>query len=95
MPETDDLPISDRFLRMRESPEEKKRRVLDEGTPVEYVVCPLCGLNRVLDKHGKGRVRWDTVDSERSLILQVRCGGGWGVGAGGWHQPRFTGTGVG
>jgi hypothetical protein len=80
MPDTDDLPISDRYIRTRESREEKRARVLAEGTPVEYVTCPLCGLNRVLDKHAKGRVRWDTVDPETALILQVRCGGGWGSG---------------
>jgi hypothetical protein len=37
-------------------------------------------MNRVLEKHGKGRVRWDTVDPEKALILQVRCGGGYGSG---------------
>lgn len=75
-----DLSISDRFLRMHESPEEKRVRVLRDGTPVEYMTCPLCGLNRVLDKHAKGRVRWDMVDPETALILQVRVGGGWGSG---------------
>ena len=75
-----DLPVSDLELRRRITPEEKKARVLAEGTSIEYVVCPLCGLNRVLDKHSKGRVRWDRVDPEQALILQVRYGGGWSSG---------------
>lgn len=61
---------------MLETQDEKRRRVLVEGKPVRYVVCPLCGLNRVLDKNTKGRIRWDTVNPETALILQTRCGGG-------------------
>jgi hypothetical protein len=51
VPETDDLPVSDWLLRFNVTSEKKKARALTEGTPVEVVVCPLCGLNRVLDKH--------------------------------------------
>jgi len=70
----------DEWLRKNETRDEKRVRVLSEGTPVRFVVCPLCGLNRVLDKRGKGRVRWDAVDLDTALILQVRCGGGRGSG---------------
>jgi hypothetical protein len=71
-----ELPISEAELRASEPREEKKARLLLEGTPVTYVVCPLCGMNRVLEKHAKGRVRWDAVDPEKALVLQVRFGGG-------------------
>jgi hypothetical protein len=49
-----------------------------------YIVCPLCGLNRILEKSGrfatrrhkpieqiKGRIRFDRVNLNR-LIVQVR-----------------------
>lgn len=51
---------------------------------VIYIVCPLCGMNRVLEKTGasaitrgltvkevKGRIRFDHIDFER-YIVQVR-----------------------
>ena len=50
-----------------------------------YIVCPLCGLNRVLEKTGsaaigrgltikeiKGRIRFDQMDLEKANIVQVR-----------------------
>jgi len=52
---------------------------------VIYVTCPLCGLNRVLDKKGssaiargltiskvKGRIRFDQVDLDKAAIVQIR-----------------------
>jgi hypothetical protein len=50
-----------------------------------YVVCPMCGLNRPLEKKGtnaiarglpikeiKGRIRFDQIDLESGYILQIR-----------------------
>lgn len=50
-----------------------------------YIACPLCGMNRVLEKTGasaiargvtitevKGRIRFDHMDLDRALIVQVR-----------------------
>ena len=50
-----------------------------------YIVCPLCGMNRVLEKKAssalargkeipaiKGRIRFDQVDLENGIIVQVR-----------------------
>jgi hypothetical protein len=50
-----------------------------------YIVCPLCGMNRVLEKTGssaiargltirkvKGRIRFDHIDLTRAPIVQVR-----------------------
>jgi len=52
---------------------------------VVYITCPLCGMNRVLEKKGssamarglpitdvKGRIRFDIVDLEKGHIVQVR-----------------------
>jgi len=45
---------------------------------IEYVVCPLCGRNRVIEEKtkGKGQVRWDFWDKDKSPIIQIREGGG-------------------
>jgi len=50
-----------------------------------YIVCPLCGMNRVLEKTGssaiargitirevKGRIRFDHMDLDTALVVQVR-----------------------
>lgn len=50
-----------------------------------YISCPLCGMNRVLDKTGssaiargftitdiKGRIRFDHMDLNNAAIVQVR-----------------------
>lgn len=58
-----------------------------------YIVCPMCGLNRILEKTGAmakrisarggklrkplgskepGRIRFDTVNLESAIILQIR-----------------------
>ena len=51
----------------------------NENREVIYVVCPLCGRNRVLETRserakskGKGRLRWDFFEPETSPIIQVR-----------------------
>ena len=50
---------------------------------ITYVVCPLCGRNRVLEVRsekakakGKGRLRWDFFDPETSYLVQIREAGG-------------------
>jgi hypothetical protein len=40
-----------------------------------YIVCPLCGRNRVVESK-KGPIRWDYVDLHNAPILQIREGGG-------------------
>ena len=56
--------------------EEKRALVLMEGTRIKQFVCPLCGLNRVIEKRDKGRIRFDHVDLMNGLLLQERaCGG--------------------
>lgn len=56
-----------------------------EGRPKDiiYVVCPLCGRNRVLEvtsdkakAKGKGKLRWDFFDTETSPLIQIRRAGG-------------------
>lgn len=52
---------------------------------VVYITCPLCGMNRVLEKKGsgaiargltitefKGRIRFDHIDLATASIVQVR-----------------------
>lgn len=60
--------------------EERRQRTLRQGTSRLYVTCPLCGLNRVLDKHEKGRIRFGNFDLKSSFFIQNRVGGGYGSG---------------
>jgi len=52
---------------------------------IVYIVCPMCGMNRVLEKKAssalarsmdvsgvKGRIRFDHIDLENGIIVQVR-----------------------
>ncbi len=52
---------------------------------IVYIVCPMCGMNRVLEKKAssalargvtvsevKGRIRFDHMDLENGIIVQVR-----------------------
>lgn len=52
---------------------------------VVYIVCPMCGINRVLEKKAssalargvtvsevKGRIRFDHIDLENGIIVQIR-----------------------
>lgn len=53
---------------------------------VEYVVCPLCGRNRVLERKEKERTGWPNgipLDLKSTFLLQVREGGGKKLGVGG------------
>jgi len=51
---------------------------------VEYIVCPTCGRNRVIESKDKGRVGWPSdVNLETTILLQVREGGGKKAGEGG------------
>ena len=57
-----------------------REEVLAEGTRMEFFVCPLCAMNRkVTNKNGE-RMRFDRVDLNTALVLQVRYGGGIGSG---------------
>ena len=53
---------------------------------IEYVVCPLCGRNRVLERKEKGMLGWPNgvpLDLNSTFLLQVREGGGKKSGVGG------------
>jgi len=41
---------------------------------IEYIVCPLCGMNRILEKKEKGRIGFE-VDLDRPFV-QIRQPGG-------------------
>ena len=56
--------------------EEKRTRALEQGTGRDYIVCPLCGWNRVLERIDKGRIRFGNFDLERGFFVQTRYGGG-------------------
>lgn len=48
---------------------------------IVYVVCPLCGRNRVLESakardKGKEELRWDFFDPETGVLVQIREAGG-------------------
>ena len=46
---------------------------------VDYIVCPVCGRNRVVESKKKGLVGWPNgtpLDLETTNLLQVRGGGG-------------------
>ena len=58
----------------RKDYEERKRIALTEGKRFEYLACPLCGYNRPIYKHLKGKVRFGV--PELKYIVQVRYGGG-------------------
>lgn len=49
----------------------------------EYVVCGLCGRNRIIEAKEKGRIRWDFVDLGAADFIQLREGGGKKAGEGG------------
>jgi hypothetical protein len=37
-----------------------------------YIVCPLCGRNRIIQTGAKGRARWDFFDPATSPLIQIR-----------------------
>jgi len=49
----------------------------------EYVICGLCGRNRIIETKDKGRLRWDFVDLGAADFIQIREGGGKKAGMGG------------
>ena len=53
-----------------------KNGTSDRGQEIEYIVCPLCGRNRVLATVRKGRTRWDFFDPESGVLVQIRGAGG-------------------
>ena len=70
---------------------------LEQDQELEYITCPLCGMNRKLNKSGgwaarrplasrkplgskePGKVRFDSMNLEKALILQVRAAGSFQV----------------
>lgn len=54
----------------------RRRQALAEGTPTDYIVCPLCGHNRPVNVKNKGRIHFDSVDLSGGFILLIRKGGG-------------------
>lgn len=67
--------------------ENRKEIALKEGKPFVYVTCPLCGLNRILHKHEKGRIRFGNFDLKKGYFIQVRYVRG-GRGSGFWLNPE-------
>ena len=63
--------------------ENRKRKAIGEGIARTYIVCPLCGLNRVLVKWEKGRIRFGNFDLKNSFFIQTRYVRG-GRGSGFW-----------
>ena len=65
----------------------------------EYVVCPLCGFNRVLRSEKrlqKGKLeylQWPSFNLNSAFILQVREGGGKKAGTGAKGQGKAPGSG--
>jgi hypothetical protein len=48
---------------------------------IVYIVCPLCGRNRVFESQrakekGKEELRWDFFNPETGLLVQIRQAGG-------------------
>ena len=65
--------------RIRKNPITREE-VLATGTRMESFVCLLCALNRpVATKKGE-RIRFNKVDLDEAIILQVRYAGGLGSG---------------
>jgi hypothetical protein len=76
-----------------ETKEEKRKKAIEYGVPRAYIVCPLCGMNRVLEKIEKGRIRFGNFDLERSFFVQIRYSTG-GRASGFWlnenESKRFS-----
>jgi hypothetical protein len=59
----------------------KSYKELRGGRQLVFIVCPLCGRNRILESErarqkGKGELRWDFFDPETGLLVQIREAGG-------------------
>ena len=62
------------------TPSEKKAMVLAEGTEVRFLVCPMCGMSKSLNKYLSGQYAFTNINFNRMHIIQVRRGGGKGSG---------------
>ena len=63
--------------RKQETYEERKAKALTDGARVEYLSCPLCGRNQPLNTY-KGQTLFQVKPDY--AIIQVRYGGGRGIG---------------
>lgn len=43
-----------------------------EAKEIIYIVCPLCGRNRVFETERKGELRWNFFEPETSSLVQIR-----------------------
>ena len=69
-------------------------------TKNDYVVCPLCGFNKILrsakrgQKEGKTEeLKWPNIDLNNAFLLQVREGGGKKAGSGAKGRGKAPGSG--
>jgi hypothetical protein len=68
-------------------------------TKNDYVVCPLCGMNKIFrsakrEKKGKSEeLKWPSIDIKQSFSVQVREGGGKKAGSGKTGQGKAPGSG--
>jgi len=67
-----------------------REEVLASGTRMESFVCPLCALNRPVTIKSGERVKFDKVDLEEAIILQVRYAGGLSSGFPVSHEESMT-----
>ena len=65
---------------MVKSSEDKRSRVMAEGTEVMYVACPMCGMNKSLKRYRDGRAGMTSIDFDRFHVVVTRVGGGRGSG---------------
>ena len=76
----------DNTIRLREEARQRKQRTYEDrkaiafssGTKVLYVTCPLCGRSRVLTDNWGNTASFNV--KEDFAIIQVRYGGGRGIG---------------
>ena len=61
------------------SKENKKLHAIANGSRVEYIKCPLCGMSRPINSKN-GLISFAKVDVETDKIFQVRYGGGRDIG---------------
>lgn len=55
---------------------------------LEYMVCPVCGRNRIIETKRKGRIGWPDGKPfilDTTALLQIREGGGKKPGGGGYR----------
>lgn len=65
----------------------------------DYVVCPLCGMNKIFrsakrEEKGKSEeLKWPSIDVKQSFSLQIREGGGKKAGSGAKGRGKAPGSG--